>query len=80
MIAHTNILFRLPEVIAKYSQRKPIIIFCFTRNSTVSTAKFLANWWSTNSLKDKYWEAPKKEMAFIDNEIRSKFRSVPWIF
>ncbi|OCL09193.1 hypothetical protein AOQ84DRAFT_317365 [Glonium stellatum] len=62
---------KLPEVIAKYSKRKPIMVFCFTRNSTVSTAKFLANWWSTNSPKDRYWEAPKHALTFMDNEIRN---------
>ncbi|KAK3059270.1 hypothetical protein LTS18_011260, partial [Coniosporium uncinatum] len=37
---------KLFDVISKYSHRKPIMVFCATRKSTVATAKLLANWWA----------------------------------
>lgn len=33
---------KLPEVIRIHSKNKPVLIFCPTRNSTISTAKYLA--------------------------------------
>ncbi|KAF2488471.1 P-loop containing nucleoside triphosphate hydrolase protein [Lophium mytilinum] len=62
---------KLPEVIAKYSQRKPIMVFCPTRNSTVATAKLLANWWATKGPRDRYWEAPKRRISFADNDLQT---------
>ncbi|KAJ9635199.1 ATP-dependent DNA helicase MER3 [Coniosporium tulheliwenetii] len=62
---------KLPDMIAKYSQRKPIMIFCCTRNATVITAKLLANWWSTKGPKDRYWEAPRRHVKVLDNDLRS---------
>ncbi|KAF2193462.1 P-loop containing nucleoside triphosphate hydrolase protein [Zopfia rhizophila CBS 207.26] len=62
---------KLPEVIAKYSARKPIMIFCFTRNSTISTAKMLANWWTARSPRDRYWGGPFKPLNFLDSDLRN---------
>lgn len=61
---------RLPDIIAKWSQRKPIMVFCITRNSCVSTAKFLANWWASKGPRDRYWEAPKDRSVFEDTDLR----------
>ncbi|KAF2737089.1 P-loop containing nucleoside triphosphate hydrolase protein [Polyplosphaeria fusca] len=59
---------KLPEVISRYSEQKPIMIFCCTRKSTVVTAKMLAGWW-TQSPRDRYWGAPTKHIAFQDREL-----------
>ena len=61
---------KLPDIISRWSQRKPIMVFCFTRNSCVETAKLLANWWATRGPKDRYWEAPRKRVAVEDKELR----------
>ncbi|KAF2203355.1 P-loop containing nucleoside triphosphate hydrolase protein [Delitschia confertaspora ATCC 74209] len=61
---------KLLEVIAKYSQRKPMMIFCMTRNATVSTAKALANWWATRDLRDRYWEVSTQRPQFEDKDLR----------
>jgi ATP-dependent DNA helicase HFM1/MER3 len=61
---------KLPEVIAKYSERKPIMIFCMTRNSTVSTAKMLALWWSAN-VQRRYWSEPSKPLNIQNQELRN---------
>jgi ATP-dependent DNA helicase HFM1/MER3 len=61
---------KLPDIIARWSQRKPIMVFCFTRSSCVETAKQLAKWWATKGLRDRYWEAPTKHIAMEDKELR----------
>ncbi|KAF2261988.1 P-loop containing nucleoside triphosphate hydrolase protein [Lojkania enalia] len=60
---------RLPDIIAKYSEQKPIMIFCFTRNSTVSTAKLLAKWWASQTPQDQYWGAPSEHIPFQDKDL-----------
>ncbi|KAF2468631.1 uncharacterized protein BDR25DRAFT_394820 [Lindgomyces ingoldianus] len=62
---------KLPEVITKYSERKPMMVFCVTRNSTVSTAKMLANWWISRSSQDRHWKKPSKALHFRDSELRN---------
>jgi ATP-dependent DNA helicase HFM1/MER3 len=61
---------KLPDVIARWSQRKPLMVFCFTRNSCVETAKLLANWWATKGPRDRYWEAPRKRIVVEDKDLR----------
>jgi ATP-dependent DNA helicase HFM1/MER3 len=61
---------KLPEVITKWSQRKPIMVFCFTRNSCVETAKLLANWWSTKGPKERYWTSPRKRLVVAEKDLR----------
>ena len=64
-------VLRLLEVIPKYSKRKPIMIFCFTRASTVSTAKFLADWWSNRDTTGRYWAEPRTNAAFKNDDLNS---------
>lgn len=61
---------KLPDIIARWSQRKPIMVFCFTRNTCVDTAKLLANWWATKGSKDRYWEAPRKRVVVEEKELK----------
>ena len=61
---------KLPDIIARWSQRKPIMVFCFTRNACVDTAKLLANWWATKGSKDRYWEAPRKRVVVEEKELK----------
>ena len=60
---------KLPEVIMTYSERKPIMIFCFTRKSTIATAKMLASWWSSS--RPRYWNAPSVSLDLQDQELRN---------
>ena len=64
---------KLPDIITRWSQRKPIMVFCFTRSSCVETAKLLANWWATKGPKDRYWEAPRKRVVVEDKELRGTY-------
>lgn len=61
---------KLPDVIRTYSQGKPIIVFCFTRNSTVATAKLLAYWWVTRHPQDRAWKSPTRALSFQNKELR----------
>ena len=57
---------RLTDVVAKYSQRKPIMVFCPTRKSTETTAGILANWWRNQGLRERYWSSPRKSITVED--------------
>ena len=62
---------RLPEVIAKYSERKPMMIFCATRKSCATTARLLANWWGSRSGRDRLWNSPSQALNTQDKELRN---------
>ncbi|KAF2651305.1 P-loop containing nucleoside triphosphate hydrolase protein [Lophiostoma macrostomum CBS 122681] len=62
---------KLPEVISKYSQHKPIMIFCFTRGSTIKTAKMLATWWSSNPPQKRFWKEPSRVAKLQNQDLRS---------
>ncbi|KAH8435304.1 putative DEAD/DEAH box DNA helicase (Mer3) [Aspergillus melleus] len=53
---------KLPDIIAAHSCRKPIMIFCCTRNSTVATAKELVRLWSTSNPPARLWKGPNERM------------------
>ncbi|EMC98517.1 hypothetical protein BAUCODRAFT_67333, partial [Baudoinia panamericana UAMH 10762] len=61
---------KLPEVISKCSQRKPIMVFCFTRASSVETAKLLASWWATKGPKERLWSAPRSRLVVSNRDLR----------
>ncbi|KAL8851700.1 MAG: hypothetical protein Q9221_003431 [Calogaya cf. arnoldii] len=61
---------KLPEIIAKYSQKKPIMVFCITRKATVSTAKLLANWWTTKSARERQWAGPTFKLVAQDPDLK----------
>lgn len=64
---------RLPDIIAKYSQKKPMMVFCYTRKSAVATAKLLANLWATKNPRDRQWPEPRQKTVVEDIELRGKF-------
>ncbi|KAK5118838.1 hypothetical protein LTR62_000047 [Meristemomyces frigidus] len=66
---------KLLDVITKYSGRKPIMIFCITRASCVETAKQLAMWWSTKGPKNRYWSAPRQNIAVAEKDLRDTISS-----
>ncbi|KAI4110401.1 MAG: hypothetical protein LQ345_006992 [Seirophora villosa] len=61
---------KLPEIITKHSQKKPIMVFCITRKSTVSTAKLLANWWATKGPRERQWAGPTFKLAARDSDLK----------
>ncbi|KAH7093390.1 nucleotide-sugar transporter-domain-containing protein [Paraphoma chrysanthemicola] len=61
---------KLPEVIAKYSEGKPIMIFCATRASCLKTARLIATWWMSRHGQDRKWNPPTKHLSFANKDLR----------
>lgn len=61
---------KLTEVLTKYSEGKPIMIFCTTRASCVKTAKLLATWWLSRNAADRRWEPPTRQVAVADKDLK----------
>lgn len=66
---------KLPDIITKYSERKPMMIFCATRKSCVATATFIANWWATRSEQVRLWNPPSPAIHVQDKELRDLIAS-----
>ena len=66
---------QLPSIIAKYSHRKPIMVFCITRKSALDTAKILANIWASKGPRDRYWEGPTQRITVQDPELKNTLTS-----
>ncbi|KAI2085623.1 ATP-dependent DNA helicase MER3 [Ophidiomyces ophidiicola] len=62
---------KLPEVISKHSQRKPIMIFCCTRNSAIATAKNLTKLWTNMNAPHRLWNSPKKSIIVQNQELQA---------
>lgn len=60
---------RLPEIIKKHSNKKPIMVFCCTRKSTIITAKSLAGFWALGGEKNRQWAAPTSIARVSDTEL-----------
>lgn len=66
---------KLPDIIAKYSHKKPMMVFCFTRKSCISTANLLANLWATKAPQDRLWPGPTFRVVVQDSDLRSTLPS-----
>lgn len=62
---------KLPEVIARYSERKPIMIFCATRKSCLQTAQLVAKWWESKTDRDRLWSPPSQPIHIQNKENRT---------
>ncbi|KAK3952815.1 hypothetical protein QBC32DRAFT_397574 [Pseudoneurospora amorphoporcata] len=61
---------KLPMLLSKHSQRKPILVFCFTRKSCESTAIMLAENASGLSESNALWPIPKKRIPVVSHELQ----------
>ncbi|KAH3959256.1 hypothetical protein HBH69_034570 [Parastagonospora nodorum] len=66
---------KLPEVIAKYSEGKPIMIFCTTRASCLNTAKLIVRWWMSRPGNDRKWNPPSKQITLVNKDLRDTVAS-----
>ncbi|CAG8905940.1 unnamed protein product [Penicillium egyptiacum] len=64
-------IFLLPEVIEKHSSKKPILIFCCTRNSSLATAKELARLFSLTNPPSRLWKEPKKRLEAHNEDLKA---------
>ncbi|KAI2618543.1 P-loop containing nucleoside triphosphate hydrolase protein [Hypomontagnella submonticulosa] len=65
---------KLKMLLAKHSKQKPIMIFCFTRKSCETTARQLAEWWSTCKAEDRAWPAPTRRVPVTSRELQEIVR------
>ena len=68
----TLTFYRLPETIRKFSHRKPIMIFCPTRASSVATAQELSRWWEGSKEADRYWNPPHHVVGVSNKDLQSE--------
>ncbi|KAK3987108.1 nucleotide-sugar transporter-domain-containing protein [Cladorrhinum sp. PSN332] len=61
---------KIPALISRHSQKKPILIFCFTRKSCETTAALLADYASSRPAGDKLWPMPSKRIPVIGRELQ----------
>ncbi|PYH46886.1 putative DEAD/DEAH box DNA helicase (Mer3) [Aspergillus saccharolyticus JOP 1030-1] len=62
---------KLPDLIAAHSCKKPIIIFCCTRNSAVSTAKELARLWSMSNPPARPWKGASRPVEAHNADLKN---------
>ncbi|GFF96560.1 ATP-dependent DNA helicase MER3 [Aspergillus lentulus] len=62
---------KLPDILGTHSCRKPIMIFCCTRNSCVATAKELARLWSMTNPPARLWTASGKYLEAHNADLRN---------
>ncbi|EME45570.1 hypothetical protein DOTSEDRAFT_87881 [Dothistroma septosporum NZE10] len=61
---------KLTDIIAQWSHRKPLMVFCFTRRSCVETAQLLANWWARKRPQERYWTGPRSRITLGDKDLQ----------
>ncbi|EAW06934.1 putative DEAD/DEAH box DNA helicase (Mer3) [Aspergillus clavatus NRRL 1] len=62
---------KLPDVLGTHSCRKPIMIFCCTRNSCVATAKELARLWSMTNPPARLWKGSGRRLEAHNADLRA---------
>ncbi|KAL2158830.1 hypothetical protein VTH06DRAFT_4022 [Thermothelomyces fergusii] len=61
---------RLPGLLSKHTEHKPILVFCFTRKSCESTAAMLAEFAARRPEADKLWPVPSQRMSVMNRELQ----------
>ncbi|KAI1004895.1 ATP-dependent DNA helicase [Podosphaera aphanis] len=62
---------KLTSLLQKYTHKKPIMIFCFTRKSCEATASILSEWWKKQKIEDRAWHAPLNRTVVVNKELQS---------
>ncbi|ETS77594.1 hypothetical protein PFICI_09656 [Pestalotiopsis fici W106-1] len=60
---------KLISLLSQYGERKPILVFCFTRKSCEQTAIELTRWWASLKDIDKPWPGPKNRVAVSNKDL-----------
>ncbi|APA11383.1 hypothetical protein SS1G_11638 [Sclerotinia sclerotiorum 1980 UF-70] len=61
---------KIPALIQKYSCKKPIMVFCFTRKSCEGTAAILAEYWTRQRNVDRAWPAPTNRTVVGNKDLQ----------
>ncbi|KAL7662086.1 ATP-dependent DNA helicase MER3 [Aspergillus niger] len=62
---------KLADIISSHSRKKPIMIFCCTRNSAVATAKELTRLWTMSNPPAKLWKGPGSLIEVQNVDLRT---------
>ncbi|KAF7715810.1 P-loop containing nucleoside triphosphate hydrolase protein [Penicillium ucsense] len=62
---------KLPEVLGKHSCQKPIMVFCCTRNSAVTTAKELVKVWNSTNPPARLWKGQGKRLSISNDDLKA---------
>ena len=60
---------KLSNLIQKYTQKKPIMVFCLTRKACEKTAALLADCWIRQRVVDRAWPAPTQRTEVVSKEL-----------
>lgn len=72
-------MYRLADVIGTHTYKKPIMIFCSTRNSTVATAKELSRLWSMTNPPARLWKCPSKHIEVHNIDLKGTILII-WLY
>ena len=61
---------KLPGLIQKHTQKKPVMVFCLTRKACEKTAVLLAEWWTRQRVVDRAWPAPTRRTRVDKKELQ----------
>ncbi|KAL2168415.1 hypothetical protein VTG60DRAFT_7276 [Thermothelomyces hinnuleus] len=61
---------KLPGLLSKHAEHKPILVFCFTRKSCESTAAMLAEFAAGRPEGDKLWLVPSQGISVMSRELQ----------
>ncbi|KAK8121524.1 hypothetical protein PG999_005644 [Apiospora kogelbergensis] len=65
---------KLIMLLGKHTEKKPIMVFCFTRKACEKTANKLAEWWTTCAAQDKPWPNPQNRIPVISKDLQEIVR------
>ncbi|KAI1178331.1 P-loop containing nucleoside triphosphate hydrolase protein [Nemania sp. FL0916] len=61
---------KLNLLLGKHTEKKPTMVFCFTRRSCERTARSLAEWWSTCRANDRPWPPPDSRILLLSRDLQ----------
>lgn len=61
---------KLPGLLSRHAQKKPILIFCFTRKSCESTAALLADYASGRPNDESLWPVPSQRIPVLSRDLQ----------
>ncbi|EXJ61171.1 uncharacterized protein A1O5_11963 [Cladophialophora psammophila CBS 110553] len=62
---------QIPEIIAKHGRGKPVMVFCPTRRASVTTAKVMADTWSSSNPSQRPWSAPGRQLTLASPDLKT---------
>ncbi|RDW88705.1 hypothetical protein BP6252_00737 [Coleophoma cylindrospora] len=62
---------KLPNLIGKYSHKKPILVFCMTKKSCETAAEILADWWTRSKGALRAWPSPKEGLSVLNKDLQN---------